>query len=110
MRVVGCSNDIVEIAPQGFNFVTVAWTVPSAVDQFNNILTGQSAIEPGNYFEVGTTTRITYNFMDNFGNTAVCSFLVTVQCTCFMEPLIYIYFICMWHLERALQKQIIILV
>ncbi|XP_071840115.1 uncharacterized protein [Apostichopus japonicus] len=79
LRVVGCSNDIVEIAPQGFNFVTVAWTVPSAVDQFNNILTGQSATEPGNYFEVGTTTRITYNFMDNFGNTAVCSFLVTVQ-------------------------------
>lgn len=80
MRVEGCSSDIVEVAPQDFFFVTVSWQEPSAFDQFNNPVVGESDRPPGGYFEVGTSTRIVYEFADNFGNTAVCSFLVTVQC------------------------------
>ncbi|KAJ8021267.1 Hyalin [Holothuria leucospilota] len=79
LRVEGCSNDILELAPMGFNFITVSWTEPTAVDQFGNRYTAEGSQSPGNYFEVGTTTRVTYNFMDNAGNTAQCSFLVTVQ-------------------------------
>lgn len=80
LRVEGCSNDILELAPVGFNFVTVSWTEPVAVDQSGNRFMAEGSQSPGNYFEVGSTTRVTYNFMDNTGNTAQCSFLVTVQC------------------------------
>jgi hypothetical protein len=55
----------------------VNWTAPTATDNSGSVnLT--SNFEPGSFFPVGTTV-VTYTATDAAGNTATCSFEVTVS-------------------------------
>lgn len=58
--------------------INVLWIPPSASDNCGATVT--STHNPGSEFSVGTTT-VTYTATDNAGNTATCSFTVTVTDT-----------------------------
>jgi hypothetical protein len=57
---------------------TATWTPPTASD--NCSVTTTSTHDPGDEFTAGTTT-VVYTATDGGGNTATCSFTVTVQDT-----------------------------
>ncbi|MEO1434709.1 MAG: HYR domain-containing protein, partial [Bacteroidota bacterium] len=81
--IAGCPTDIsVDNAPNICGN-TVTWTAPTATDNCSQVLT--STHNPGDFFPVGTTT-VTYTSVDPSGNTATCSFEVTVNDT--QAPLI----------------------
>ena len=56
----------------------VNWTAPTATDDCTAIVTIINDAPPGNSFNLGTTT-VTYTATDDAGNTATCSFDVTVM-------------------------------
>ncbi len=57
---------------------TATWTVPAAVDDCGTALSPSSQSHaPGATFNIGTTP-VTYTFTDAVGNTATCSFNVTI--------------------------------
>src|SRR5204863_90772 len=56
---------------------TVSWTPPTASDNCN-VKTFTSTHSPGFAFPKGSTT-VTYTAKDPAGNTATCSFVVTVN-------------------------------
>jgi gliding motility-associated-like protein len=56
----------------------VTWPPPFATDDCDNTVIMIPDIPPGSFFPVGTTT-VTYTATDNSGNTAQCSFEVTVE-------------------------------
>ena len=56
--------------------VTVTWTEPTASDDSGSV-SSTSSSAPGDDFPVGTT-EVTYTFTDDAGNSAVCTFSVTV--------------------------------
>ena len=57
--------------------IVVTWPTPTATDNCDNTVSMIPDIPPGTFFPVGTTT-VTYTAMDNSGNTAQCTFDVTV--------------------------------
>ena len=57
--------------------MTVTWTEPTATDNSGMTPTVTQTHQPGDSFNVGTTT-VTYTFTDMAGNQALCSFTVTV--------------------------------
>lgn len=69
--ISGCPTDITLCGAQA-----VSWTAPTASDNCEVILT--STHEPGDLFDLGTTTVI-YTATDAAGNTATCSFDVTIN-------------------------------
>jgi len=76
---ISCPGDITTGVDVGECFATVTWTPPVGTDNcavgLTTTQTGGSA--PGSTFPVGTST-IEYTVTDGGGNTAVCSFDVTV--------------------------------
>ena len=56
----------------------VTWDQPIAADNCDNTVAMIPDIPPGSFFPVGTTT-VTYTAVDNSGNTAICTFDVTVE-------------------------------
>jgi len=73
---VTCPTDItVETAP-GMCSAIATWDAPQFTDNCNASIAGVSH-NSGDVFPIGTTT-VTYNIADETGNTAVCSFEVTV--------------------------------
>lgn len=56
----------------------VSWTAPTATDDCSSQINVQASHQPGDIFPVGNTT-VTYTFTDVTGNSATCSFVVTVQ-------------------------------
>lgn len=59
-----------------------AWTAPAALDNCAGVTTSQSAGPPnGSVFPIGATTTVSYAATDAAGNTASCSFTVTVLTT-----------------------------
>ncbi|MEM6723425.1 MAG: HYR domain-containing protein, partial [Bacteroidota bacterium] len=81
--ISGCPADITESNAPNICGNTVSWTPPTASDNCSQVLT--STHNPGDFFPVGTTT-VTYTSVDPAGNTATCSFDVTVNDT--QAPLI----------------------
>ncbi len=57
---------------------TVTWTVPTATDNSGGDVTLSSTHEPGDSFNIGTTT-VTYTATDLYGNIKTESFDVTVN-------------------------------
>ena len=57
--------------------MTVTWTEPTATDNSGMTSTVTQSHQPGDSFNVGTTT-VTYTFTDMAGNQAQCSFSVTL--------------------------------
>ncbi|XP_071488833.1 hyalin-like [Diadema antillarum] len=73
-----CPADITRTIELGNSGVQVSWTQPTATDISGvaNILS--STRNSGDVFTIGTTDVI-YTFVDGSGNTATCTFTVTVQ-------------------------------
>ncbi len=75
--ITGCPADITVSNDPGLCMAAVTWTSPAVIDNCPGpTLTADHA--PGEDFPVGTTI-VTYTAADGAGNTAVCSFAVTVQ-------------------------------
>ncbi|XP_071842391.1 uncharacterized protein [Apostichopus japonicus] len=73
--ISGCPGDITETASS--NSASVTWVDPRADDNSGVTILDSRSHFPGQVFAAGTTT-VSYIFMDPSGNTAVCSFDVTV--------------------------------
>jgi hypothetical protein len=74
--ISGCPANVV-ITPTSLDCnPTATWTPPLATDACGTSLSGTH--QPGDNFPVGVTT-VTYTATDSSGNTAVCSFTVTVN-------------------------------
>ncbi len=73
---VTCPTDIIVETAPGMCAAEVTWDAPQFTDNCSASIAGVSH-NSGDIFPIGTTT-ITYNIVDETGNTAVCSFEVTV--------------------------------
>ncbi len=75
--ITGCPNDIAVSNDLGACEAAVTWTPPTASDECSSVTTTSSHV-PGDVFPVGMTT-VLYEFSDQFGGIATCSFNVTVS-------------------------------
>ncbi|XP_072051852.1 hyalin-like [Amphiura filiformis] len=77
---VSCPQDVTQTVPFGsFNPVTVTWMEPVTSDNSGNVVLVSRSRNPGDTFTLGPSTTVTYNYQDNSGNRAMCSFTVTVM-------------------------------
>ncbi len=76
--VTFCPNDIEETASPGTNSAYVTWTEPRATDDSGVTPLFFKNYESGMFFDVGSTL-VEYRILDNAGNVATCSFVVTVS-------------------------------
>ena len=67
--------NITKISYTGYS-VNITWTPPTTTDNYG-MVTLTSDYNPGDWFAIGTTT-VTYTATDASGNTAMCSFNVTI--------------------------------
>ena len=74
--ISGCPTNITASLPSGCS-MPVSWTAPTATDNCGAVAV-TSTFNPGDIFPKGTTA-VTYTATDDFGNTATCSFNVTVN-------------------------------
>ena len=74
----GCPADITMNNDPGQCTAQVTWTPPTASDNCTMGLVPSSTHSPGAFFPVGVTT-VTYSATDASGNTANCSFDVTIS-------------------------------
>ena len=72
-----CPQDIKVSNTLGTCDAQVSWTEPTATDNIG-VTSFTSDHKPGETFPVGATT-VTYTARDAAGNTAICSFVVTVE-------------------------------
>ncbi|MEZ5043203.1 MAG: HYR domain-containing protein [Saprospiraceae bacterium] len=77
--ISGCPSNISQGTAAGLCEAVVSWIAPTASDE-GTVVSFTSTHTPGTAFPVGTTT-VTYTATDNDGNTAECSFDVTVNDT-----------------------------
>jgi gliding motility-associated-like protein len=77
--IQNCPADITVNNNNGICGAVVVWTQPAIFDNCPNV-TVSSTHNPGDTFPVGTTT-VTYTVTDVAGNTATCTFNVTVNDT-----------------------------
>ncbi|MFZ1515029.1 MAG: HYR domain-containing protein [Saprospiraceae bacterium] len=79
LPVISCPANIVEDSDPGICSALVTYTAPVGTDNCPNPNTVQTAGQPsGTYFPVGVTTN-TFKVTDASGNTATCSFTITVN-------------------------------
>ena len=79
--VISCPSNITVGNAQGVCGANVAFNPATATDNCGNVTVAQTAGgASGSFFAVGTST-VTYTATDNAGNTASCSFTVTVNDT-----------------------------
>ena len=79
--VISCNSDIIADFDPGVNGAVVNYTAPIGTDNRPGAVTMQTAGLPGgSTFPAGTTTN-TFTVTDAAGNTASCSFKVTVALT-----------------------------
>ncbi len=77
-QIAGCPTDI-NVNASGANCEGIGdWTAPTAVDACGQATVQQPNYAPGSSFPVGSTTVI-YTAVDDAGNSAQCSFSVTVK-------------------------------
>lgn len=75
--ISNCPNNIIVNAETGLCSAVVSWTAPTASDNCT-VQSFTSSHNPGTSFASGSTT-VTYTAIDTNGNTATCSFTVTVN-------------------------------
>ncbi|MBK9641385.1 MAG: HYR domain-containing protein [Saprospiraceae bacterium] len=79
LPVISCPANIVEDSDPGICSALVTYTAPVGTDNCPNPNTVQTTGQPsGTYFPVGVTTN-TFKVTDASGNTATCSFTITVN-------------------------------
>lgn len=76
-EVIFCPPDQSLVIELGNELPTVTWQDPFATDLSEVTVFSQSS-QSGTQFRIGTTD-VTYNFRDTSGNSAVCSFSITVE-------------------------------
>ena len=76
-EITGCSDDISATTELGTSGTIVSWPRPQATDRAGVSETTVSH-RPGTMFAVGTNV-VAYIFRDPSGNTATCTFSVTVE-------------------------------
>lgn len=74
--VINCPQNITVSSTAGLCGANATWSVPTAQDNCGP-LTSVSTHTSGSFFPVGTTA-VTYTFSDTSGNSATCTFNVTV--------------------------------
>ena len=75
--VIACTNNVNTNVNLGQAGTTVSWVEPTATDNSGTANLASQTHQPGTFFPLGTTT-VTYRFVDASGNSATCSFDVTV--------------------------------
>ncbi|MEO1624594.1 MAG: HYR domain-containing protein, partial [Bacteroidota bacterium] len=70
-----CPSNITQNTSAGDCYASVSWSAPTASDNCNVTLVSNYA--PGDNFPIGTST-VLYTATDDSGNTATCSFTVTI--------------------------------
>jgi Bacterial Ig domain/HYR domain len=79
--IANCPGDMTTDLQPGTCTVPVNWTAPTANDNCDGVMAFASRSHaPGSSFGTGTTT-VAYHYTDSSGNTAICSFDVTVNDT-----------------------------
>ena len=74
--IVNCPNDIVIPANDNNCTAIVSWSAPE-VSENCQIVSFNSNFQSGDIFQLGTTT-VTYDYIDQSGNTGTCSFSIEV--------------------------------
>ncbi|KAJ8046995.1 Hyalin [Holothuria leucospilota] len=77
-KILHCPNDIIAGVKAPSTTTSVHWTEPTASDNSGKALMTGRSNAPGSEFELGTSTEVIYQFSDQSGNTAYCSFDVRV--------------------------------
>ncbi|PIK59093.1 putative hyalin-like isoform X2 [Apostichopus japonicus] len=77
-KISHCPNDIIAGVKAPSTTTTVHWTEPTASDNSGKALMTGRSNAPGSEFELGSPTEVIYQFSDQSGNTAYCSFDVMV--------------------------------
>ena len=75
-----CPSNIVVPAEPNKDGATVTWLAPTVKDTCSSISSTITTTNPNTYFVIGSKT-VTYTVTDQAGNTASCSFTVTVTDT-----------------------------
>ena len=76
--ITGCPEDVnLQIPSDTIATVSISWEEPTAMDDSGPVMSS-STHQPGDEFDVGTSTTVTYTFTDDAGNFATCSFVVTL--------------------------------
>jgi hypothetical protein len=75
--ISNCPSDIQVEAADGTTGNTVTWIPPTATDNIAIISTSEPSISSGQYLDSGVYEAV-YTFTDGAGNTAVCSFQISV--------------------------------
>jgi len=76
--VITCPSNITVFNSIGFCGANVSYSSPSSSDNCGDVIVVQTAgLASGSFFAVGTTTNV-FKSTDESGNTATCSFTVTV--------------------------------
>jgi gliding motility-associated-like protein len=72
-----CPKDIIAQANSSCEAV-VSWEEPTARDNCSGDIIPTSNFKPGDAFEVGKPTTVTYDAVDAAGNKSTCHFIITV--------------------------------
>ena len=75
--VVNCIEDVVSEIGLNIGGTTVTWIEPTATDNSGVVNLASRSRAPGSFFVVGSTD-VTYRFVDGSGNSATCTFSVSV--------------------------------
>ena len=75
--ISGCPANIVRTIALGQAGSSTSWTEPTATDDSGIVTLSSRSHQPGFLFSTGST-QVTYIFADGAGNTAICTFSVTV--------------------------------
>ena len=71
-------DDIVVTVDLDVTSTSVTWNEPTATDESGTVTQVGPNFEPGSVFSLGTS-KVSYTFLDQFGNTATSQFFVTIQ-------------------------------
>ena len=75
---IACIDDVFETVSPGVFSKPVSWTEPTATDNSGGtIFLISRSHAPGSPFNIGST-QVTYIFSDESGNTANCTFTITI--------------------------------
>lgn len=75
--ITNCPSSFTVTVELGTTREAVTWTEPTASDLSGTVTLVQRTSSPNSLFVVGSTA-VTYTFSDNSGNSAECTFTVTV--------------------------------
>ncbi|XP_033097160.1 mucin-12-like [Anneissia japonica] len=83
--IINSPDDIVATVDLGVTSTSVTWDEPTASDESGAVTQVGPNFQPGSVFSLGTSL-VSYTFVDQFGNTAISQFSITVQSEEDTEP------------------------